>query len=89
VRAFHALIHTRDHGALDPWLTAAGESTVPELTAFVRGIHRDRAAVDGALTSPWSQGQVEGQVTRVKLLKRSMFGRAKMDLLRQRVLHRR
>jgi len=89
VRAFHALIHTRDQSALDPWLTAAGESAVPELIAFVRGIHRDRAAVDGALTSPWSQGQVEGQVTRVKLLKRSMFGRAKMDLLRQRVLHRR
>jgi transposase len=50
------------------------------------GIERDKAAVVAALMQPWSNGQVEGQVNRLKLIKRSMYGRANFDLLRQRVL---
>jgi transposase len=59
---------------------------LPGLQPFVNGIRQDEAAVRAGLTLPWSSGQVEGQVTRLKLLKRQMYGRAKLDLLRQRVL---
>ena len=54
---------------------------------FAAGIERDYAAVRAALSLPWSNGQTEGQVTRLKLVKRQMYGRAKFDLLRQKVLH--
>jgi transposase len=68
------------------WLTRAHASGIPELKSFVAGIQRDRAAVTAALTLPFSTGQVEGQINRLKLIKRSGYGRAKLDLLRQRVL---
>ena len=59
---------------------------VPELRSLVAGVRRDLAAVHAGLTLEWSQGQVEGHVNRLKLIKRSMYGRANFDLLRQRVL---
>ena len=65
------------------WLASARGT---ELNAFVRGIDRDHDAVLAALVEPWSTGPVEGQINRLKLLKRSMYGRASHDLLRQRVL---
>jgi transposase len=55
---------------------------------FANGITRDLQAVKAALTNEWSQGQVEGQINRLKLLKRQMYGRAKLNLLRARMLHR-
>jgi transposase len=58
-----------------------------DLQTFAAGLQRDYAAVRAALSEPWSNGQTEGQVTRLKLLKRQMYGRAKFDLLRQRVLY--
>ena len=70
--------------ASEPWLDAARGT---ELQAFVTGIERDRDAVLAALCSRWSTGQVEGQVQRLKVVKRGMHGRAKFDLLRKRVLH--
>jgi transposase len=70
-----------------PWVVDAAASGIPEMATFVQGIQRDRAAVEAGLTLDWSQGQTEGQVNRLKLLKRAMYGRAKLDLLRQRVLH--
>jgi transposase len=57
-----------------------------ELRAFGDSLQRDEAAVRAALRLEWSNGQVEGQVNRLKLIKRQMFGRAKFDLLRKRVL---
>jgi transposase len=60
--------------------------TVPELQSFAAGLRRDKAAVMAALSLPYSNGQVEGQVNRIKLIKRTMYGRANFDLLRQRVL---
>jgi transposase len=63
-------------------------STVPELRTFAQGIRRDQVAVLAALTYEWSQGQVEGQIHRLKLLKRQSYGRAGFDLLRHRVLAR-
>jgi transposase len=56
------------------------------LDAFARGVERDREAVLAALVEPWSTGPVEGQINRLKLLKRTMYGRAGYDLLRRRVL---
>ncbi|WXH25822.1 ISL3 family transposase (plasmid) [Roseomonas mucosa] len=68
---------------LGSWLSSARGTA---LDAFARGIERDRDAVLAALVEPWSTGPVEGQITRLKLLKRTMYGRAGYDLLRQRVL---
>jgi len=73
---------------LDSWLARASQSSSGELQGFASGIKRDYAAVKAALTLPWSQGQVEGQITRLKFLKRQMYGRAHFDLLRSRVLRR-
>ena len=85
---FAALVRTRGSDGLDPWLAAAASSGLTEMQTFVTKLRQDHAAVLAGLTLPWSQGQTEGQITRLKLLKRSMYGRAKFDLLRQRVLSR-
>jgi transposase len=84
VRAFADLLHQDDPAGLTPWLEATAAT---ELAGFVTGLRQDEEAVRAAIAEPWSNGQVEGQVNRLKLIKRSMYGRAKFDLLRQRVLH--
>lgn len=61
---------------------------ISELAGLARGLRQDEAAVKAALSSEWSNGQVEGQVNRLKFLKRSMYGSAGFDLLKARVLHR-
>jgi len=83
---FVAMIHDRQPEALVPWLTAVFESGVGALTRLAKGIQQDFQAVEAALSLPWSNGQTEGQVNRLKLIKRQMYGRAKFDLLRKRVL---
>ena len=65
----------------------AGRSGVAEFRSFANGITSDLQAVRAALAYEWSQGQVEGQVNRLKLVKRQMYGRGKLDLLRARVLY--
>lgn len=87
-QAFAQMIRTRSASALEPWLKEAHESGVPELRTFATGMRRDQAAILAALTYEWSQGQVEGQVNRLKLIKRQAYGRAEFDLLRHRVLAR-
>jgi transposase len=62
-------------------------SSIKELAAYARGLEADYAAVKAGLSEPWSNGQTEGQVNKLKLLKRQMYGRANVDLLRLRVLH--
>ena len=84
--AFGQLVRERQREALDPWLTAAEESGVPEFREFARVMRRDHAAVVAALTYEWSNGQTEGQITRLKCVKRQMYGRAGFGLLKQRVL---
>jgi transposase len=86
VQQFRRLVATRDLGSLDQWLTDAQESGLAPFKALANGIMSDRAAVDAALTTEWSNGPVEGHVHRVKLLKRRGYGRAKFDLLRNLVL---
>ncbi|HZC07532.1 MAG TPA: transposase [Ktedonobacterales bacterium] len=87
VSDFGRIVRMRAVTELDAWLAEARHSRIPELVSFVRGVRRDYAAVAAALTSPHSQGQVEGQVNRIKMLKRQMYGRAGFDLLRRRVLY--
>jgi len=86
--AFVQMIRARSASALEPWLKEATESGVPELRTFATGLRRDQAAILAALTYEWSQGQVEGQVNRLKLIKRQAYGRAGFELLRHRVLAR-
>jgi transposase len=79
----------RGHKAtgLDKWLKQSQHEAVPrELRSFATGLKADKPAVRAALATPWSNGQVEGQVNRLKMLKRQMYGRAKFDLLRKRFL---
>jgi transposase len=83
---FIQIVRERQATALDGWLDRARASDIPEIDSFVAGLQRDHAAVLAALELSWSNGQVEGQVNRLKLIKRSMYGRANFDLLRQRVL---
>jgi transposase len=83
---FTALARARHPAGLAAWLAAAQQGP-PEIRRFAHGIVRDRAAVEAALCLPWSQGQVEGQVNRAKLIKRLMFGRGSFALLRRRVLY--
>ena len=85
---FRAMVRERLESNFDGWMEAGQESGIKEVENFVKGIKQDRAAVKAALKFEWSQGQVEGQVNRLKMLKRQMYGRAKFDLLRARVLHR-
>ena len=71
---------------LNTWLADARRSAVRAVETFAAGLEQDGAAIRAALTTPWSSGQAEGQITRLKLIKRQMYGRASFDLLRQRVL---
>ncbi len=86
-RDFITMLHARDVDALAGWLERAHASAIREFNGFARGIRRDQAAVEAAFTVEWNNGQTEGQVNRLKLLKRQGYGRAGFDLLRQRVLH--
>jgi len=85
-QAFMQMIREQTGHQLDGWLSLAEASHLPEFKSFARGIQQDKAAVLAGLTLPWSNGPLEGHVNRLKLIKRSMYGRAKLPLLRARVL---
>jgi transposase len=72
--------------AFSCWLEDATNSGINELVRFAKGLSHDKAAIEAALTLPWSNGQTEGKITKLKLIKRQMYGRANFDLLRQKVL---
>ena len=86
VREFHELMTDRQLEGFKRWLEKARASGIGELIWFVNGVEQDRAPVEKAFESEWSQGQTEGQVNRLKFLKRQMYGRANFDLLRARVV---
>lgn len=79
---FHALIR-RKGADLDEWIADAAPSL---LASFANGVRKDKAAVAAAIACPWSNGQTEGQVNKLKMVKRMMYGRAKIDLLEARLL---
>jgi transposase len=87
VQEFRYLLHHREGEKLDDWLANVTKSQIRELRSFVLGIERDKAAVVAGLTLPQNNGMVEGNVNKLKLIKRMMYGRAEFPLLRQRVLH--
>ncbi len=87
VADFGRIVRARARTELDAWLGAAARSRIAELVSFARGLRRDYDAVAAALRSPYSQGQTEGHVNRLKMLKRQTYGRANFDLLRRRVLY--
>jgi transposase len=86
LQRFRTLVADRDLVALDAWLIDAQTSGLASFMSLATGIQHDRAAVEAALTLPYSTSPVEGHVHRVKLIKRQGYGRAKLDLLRRRVL---
>ena len=85
---FTSMVRERESEARLPWLEDIARSKIDALTGFANGIKQDLAAVTNALSLPWSNSQTEGQVNRLKLIKRQMYGRANFDLLRRRVLAR-
>ncbi|MPZ13494.1 MAG: ISL3 family transposase [Chloroflexi bacterium] len=86
VQHFRQLVHDRNVAALDQWLIDAEQSGIAPFLILAHGIRMDRLAVNAALTTPWSNGTVEGHVHRLKLIKRQGYGRTRPDLLRRRVV---
>ena len=86
-QSFCQMVRSRNVAALDGWLEAATSSGVGEFKRFAASLRRDYGAVQAALSLVWSNGQLEGQVNRLKRIRRSMYGRGKFDLLRRRVLY--
>jgi transposase len=80
------LLRERQDHQLDSWLDKAEQCGIDAFRNFAAGLRRDYAAVKAALTYEWSQGQVEGQVNRLKFIKRQMYGRANFNLLRKKVI---
>ena len=83
IAAFHTMIRKKAAADLDCWLERARTSLV---ASFANGVIKDKAAVSAAISSSWSNGQTEGQITKLKLVKRQMYGRANLDLLQARLI---
>ncbi len=83
---FRKRIEMRQNGQLDSWLSEADSSQIVEFERFADSLRKDYKAVKAALTYAWSNGQVEGQVNRLKMIKRQMYGRAGFSLLRRKVI---
>ena len=83
VERLQTMIRTKTAAELDGWIEQARTSLIAPLA---RGVSKDAAAVRAAITEPWSNGQIEGQITKLKLVKRQMYGRAKLDLLEARLI---
>jgi transposase len=86
-RQFRQMVKERQAKSLYNWMDAVNASGILALKGFVKSIRQDDKAVKNALSLPWSSGQTEGHVNRLKFLKRQMYGRAKFDLLRRKVLY--
>ena len=82
VAAFQAMVRAMTPAKLGGWIERASTTL---LAAFARGMAKDKSAVRAALTLSWSNGQTEGQITKLKLVKRQMYGRGKIDLLEARL----
>lgn len=86
VGSFANMLQNLDGARLPAWIEAVQADGLPALHSFATSLTRDQAAVTAGLTLPWSNGPTEGTVNRLKMIKRSMYGRANLDLLRRRVL---
>jgi transposase len=81
---FATLVRQRQPTQLDPWLKRATTSALEDLRRFAKGLYEDYDAVKAGVTLLWSTGPVEGHINRLNMLKRQMFGRARLDLLSRR-----
>jgi transposase len=86
ISAFAEILTARQGHRLTAWITAVEADDQPDLRSFIAGLRRDHDAVLNGLTLPHSSGAVEGHVNRIKMIKRQMYGRANLDLLRKRIL---
>ena len=86
VRSFAAMMTQRQGHRIGEWLSCAEQADLPGINRFVNGVTADLDAVTAGLSLPFSSGPVEGNVNRIKMLKRQMYGRAGFDLLRKRAL---
>jgi transposase len=77
------MIRRKAAAELTPWIERARASLV---ASFASGVSKDEAPVRAAITLPWSNGQTEGQITRLKLVRRQMYGRGNIDLLQARLI---
>jgi len=83
IESFHAMIRHKAEADLAPWIERGRTSLV---ASFANGVARDSNAVRAAIATSWSNGQTEGQITKLKLVKRQMYGRGKLDLLEARLI---
>ena len=83
IAEFYMMIRCKAEAGLTPWIDRARASLV---ASFADGVAKDEAAVRAAITLPWSNGQTEGQITRLKLVRRQMYGRGTIDLLQARLM---
>ena len=83
IESFHGMIRRKVGADLDPWIARAHGSLV---ASFASGVAKDIAAVRAAIVSQWSNGQTEAQITKLKLVKRQMHGRGKLDLLQAQLI---
>jgi transposase len=83
VANFHTMVRKKATAELAPWVEQAKASLI---TSFANGVAMDRVAVSAAISSSWSNGQTEGQITKLKFVKRQKYGRAKIDLRQARLV---
>jgi transposase len=86
-RSYVTMIRERRVEEFDAWLSRCSASAITGFETFATGLRQDYRAVRAALVEPWSNGQAEGQINRLKTIKRQMYGRAGFELLRKRVLY--
>jgi transposase len=86
VQRFRTMVQQRDPAALDAWLTDACAAGIPEVATFAEGLKREHASISAALELPYSNGPGAGHVTRLKQIRRAMYGRGSFDLVRKRFL---
>ena len=86
VRTFTAMLTQLTGQDLPQWISDGRDAGLPGISSFARGLEQDLDAVTNGLTMPWNSGPVEGRVNHIKMIKRQMFGRAGLPLLRKRVL---
>jgi transposase len=86
VLGFRTILRRGKLAALHRWMEQARKTGIYSLVRFVRTLKQDLNAVESAVSTPWSNGPVEGHINRLKILKRQMYGRAGIELLRARLL---
>ena len=86
IRDFRNMVETKDGALLNDWIERATIANIKEIKGFARGLLADIVAVQNGINLPWSNGPVEGQVNKLKLIKRQMYGRASFELLRKRMI---